>query len=74
MRQPTTTVTNAALRNQVHKLAEIAFHRHLISGHGDSEYSDKYQIVCYGKPRHLSLEETYLFLKTLITDANEHGN
>ncbi len=59
-------LTNVRLRNEVHKLAEDAFHRHLISGYGDSEYSDEYQIVLRGKPRHLPLERARLLLKRLL--------
>ena len=55
-----------ALRTEVHALAESAFHRHLISGHGDSEYPDEYQIVYQGKPKHLSLSGAYTFLTKLM--------
>ncbi|MBW4579788.1 MAG: hypothetical protein KME42_09480 [Tildeniella nuda ZEHNDER 1965/U140] len=54
------------LRAEVHALAEDAFHRHLISGHGDSEYPDEYQIVHQGKPKHLSLSGARAFLTKLI--------
>jgi hypothetical protein len=57
---------NAVLRNEIHRLAEDAFHRHLISGFGDSEYADKYQIVLQGKPRHLPLESARSFLNRLL--------
>lgn len=60
-------ITHSALRSQVEKLAEEAFHRHLISGYGDGEYPDKYQIVYRGKPRHFSLEYAQAFLEKLIT-------
>lgn len=62
----------AALRNKLHDLAESAFHRHLISGHGDGEYPDKYQIVYQGKPIHLPLEEAYDFLCELINEDRGH--
>jgi hypothetical protein len=55
-----------ALREEVHLLAEIAFHRHLISGYGDSEYLDQFQIVYQGKPKHFLLEEAYTFLSNLL--------
>ena len=58
--------TNAGLRHEVQKLAEDAFHRHLISGYGDSEYSQEYQIVLGGKPRHLPLERARLLLQRLL--------
>lgn len=63
----TIPVAKSALRNKLHDLAESAFHRHLISGHGDGEYPDKYQIVYQGKPIHLTLEEAHDFLCELIT-------
>ncbi len=58
--------TNAALRDEVHKLAEAAFDQLLISGHGDGEYTGEYQIVYEGKPRHLPLKQAYLFLTQLL--------
>jgi hypothetical protein len=60
------STANAISKNDLEKLAEEAFHRHLISGYGDSEYTDEYQIVYQGKPRHLSLEDAHSFLKHLI--------
>lgn len=54
------------LRTEVHKLAEAAFHQHLISGYGDSEYPDAYQIVCEGKPKHLPLQRARTFLTRLM--------
>lgn len=63
------TATDATLRGQVQHLAEYAFHHHLISGYGDGEYSDEYQIVYQGKPRHLSLEQARSFLSELIEYA-----
>jgi len=44
------------LRDKVHELAEEAFHRKLISGYGDGQNRNEYQIVWNGKPRHLPLE------------------
>jgi len=58
------TVSN--LRMEVHQLAEAAFHRHLISGFGDSEYPDSYQIVYEGKPKHLTLNHARAFLSRLM--------
>jgi len=46
-------MAKASLRDELEKLAEEAFHRKLISGYGDGQYSDEYQIVFKGKPRHL---------------------
>ncbi|MGA7936775.1 MAG: hypothetical protein WCA35_24680 [Kovacikia sp.] len=60
------TSSNAAFRDEIHKLAEDAFHLHLISGYGDSEYADQYQIVYQGKPRHLPLKQAYAFLSRLL--------
>lgn len=73
MRQQETAVTRTALRNKVHQLAEAAFHRHLISGHGDSEYPDKYQIVYQGKPKHLSLRDAYALLNTLMGNVQNRA-
>lgn len=58
--------TSTGLRDQVHRLAEDAFNRHLISGYGDGEFADEYQIVYKGKPRHLPLERAQSFLVNLI--------
>jgi hypothetical protein len=58
--------TNTALRDEVHQLAEEAFNRKLISGHGDSQNSNEYQIVWNGKPRHLPLERARSVLRNLI--------
>jgi hypothetical protein len=60
------TQNNAALRDEVNKLAEYAFHRHLISGYGDGEYAEEYQIVYQGKPRHLPLQKARSFLLRLM--------
>jgi hypothetical protein len=57
---------DSALREEVHRLAEVAFHLKLISGYGDGEYSDKYQIVYQGKPKHFPLEEARQLLNDLI--------
>lgn len=59
-------VTLTPLREEVHVLAEKAFHLNLISGYGDGEYSDEYQIVYQGKPRHLPLEKARSFLSILM--------
>jgi hypothetical protein len=58
--------STAVLRDEIHRLAENAFHHHLISGYGDSEYPDKYQIVVQGKPRHLNLEDARSYLIRLL--------
>jgi hypothetical protein len=60
------SLSSTAFKDEIHRLAEDAFHRHLISGYGDSEYVDKYQIVYQGKPRHLTLRNAYAFLSDLI--------
>jgi hypothetical protein len=67
--EPSTNKTDDRLRTEVHALAEDAFHRHLISGHGDSEYPDEYQIVYQGKPKHLSLAGAHAFLTQLMQRA-----
>lgn len=54
------------LRDEVRHLAEEAFRRKLISGHGDGENVHEYQLVIEGKPRHYSLERAYTFLHDLI--------
>ena len=61
--------TEPALRNEVEQLAEEAFHRKLISGYGDGSYSNEYQIVFNGKPRHLPLENARSFLGNLIKQS-----
>ncbi len=58
--------TKSALRSEVEKLAEEAFHRKLISGYGDGPDNDEYQIVFKGKPRHVPLEQAFSFLGNLI--------
>lgn len=58
--------TDMALREEVQTLADEAFHRHLISGHGSGEYDGEYQIVYQGKPRHLPLDRARTFLENLL--------
>jgi hypothetical protein len=58
--------TKTALRDEVHQLAEEAFHLKLISGYGDGQNSNEYQIVWNGKPRHLPLERARSILSKLI--------
>lgn len=60
------TISTDTLREEVHALAEEAFHLHLISGYGDGEYEGEYQIVYKGKPRHLPLERARIFLVNLM--------
>jgi hypothetical protein len=64
-------ITDRLLRSQVYALADEAFHQHLISGYGDGEYADQYQIVYQGKPRHLRLDQAQAFLSILIS-LNNH--
>lgn len=59
-----TSISN--FRDEVHQLAQKAFHSRLISGYGDSEYADKYQIIYQGKPRHIGLKSAYVLLSRLI--------
>lgn len=63
--------TKATLRDEVRKLAEEAFHRKLISGYGDGQDSNEYQLVCDGKPKHFPLERTYFILSNLIANSRE---
>ena len=58
--------TKDELRAVVHQLAEQAFHQGLISGHGDGEFDQEYQLVLEGKPRHFSLEYARSFLEELL--------
>ncbi len=58
--------TKTALRDEVHQLAEEAFHMKLISGYGDGQNSGEYQIVWNGKPRHLPLERARSILSNLL--------
>ena len=58
--------TSAALKHKIETLADKAFRLHLISGYGDSEFPNRYQIVYQGKPRHFSLDHAFAFLKTLM--------
>lgn len=60
------TSTKLALRDEVHRLAEEAFHLRLISGYGDGPDRDEFQIVYEGKPRHFSLESARFILSRLI--------
>lgn len=62
--------TKTALRDEVHQLAEEAFHLKLISGYGDGQNSNEYQIVWNGKPRHLPLEQTRSILSKLIARSH----
>jgi hypothetical protein len=64
--------TKTALRDEVRNLAKEAFHLKLISGYGDGQYSDEYQIVYNGKPMHYPLERARAFLKDLMT--SDHDN
>ena len=58
--------TKIALRENVQQLAERAFKNNLISGYGDGQYQEEYQLVLHGKPRHYSLERAYLILRNLL--------
>lgn len=65
------TSTKTDLRDDVRKLAEEAFHLKLISGYGDGQYSDEYQIVYNGKPKHFPLERARSILRNLIANSRE---
>ncbi len=62
--------TVADLRTEVRQLAEEAFHRKLISGYGDGQNNNEYQIVFNGKPRHLSLAHAYSVLTNLLNQSD----
>jgi hypothetical protein len=62
--------TVADLRTEVRQLAEEAFHRKLISGYGDGQNNNEYQIVFNGKPRHLSLAHAYSVLTNLLNQPS----
>jgi hypothetical protein len=66
------TTTTSNLRQEVRQLAKQAFQMKLISGYGDGQYSDEYQIVYKGKPRHYPLERARFILSNLITNAREN--
>ncbi|MCU0524817.1 MAG: hypothetical protein MUF72_08335 [Elainella sp. Prado103] len=59
-------LVNHQLKEEVAALAAAAFHQHLISGYGDGESPDEYQIVVQGKPKHFTLERARLFLAQLM--------
>ena len=58
--------TRASLREEVRRLAQEAFHKTLISGHGDGGNAQEYQLVIEGKPRHYSLERAHSYLRALL--------
>lgn len=62
--------TVADLRNEVRQLAEEAFHQKLISGYGDGQNDNEFQVVYIGKPRHLSLQDARTFLNNLINHSH----
>ncbi|AFY35485.1 hypothetical protein [Calothrix sp. PCC 7507] len=64
--------TQTSLRDEVRQLAEEAFHRKLISGHGDGADQKEFQIVYQGKPRHLPLEQARFFLINLLYRSRIH--
>ena len=62
--------TAADLRNEVRQLAEEAFHQKLISGYGDGQNDNEFQVVYIGKPRHLSLQDARTFLNNLLNHSH----
>lgn len=62
--------TKTKLRCEVRQLADKAFHLKLISGYGDGQDSDEFQIVYQGKPKHFTLERARLILNDLITSSD----
>lgn len=65
------STTAFQLKQEVEKLAAIAYFQHLISGYGNGEDPDSYQIVIQGKPKHYLLEEAYRVLVGLLTNSFE---
>ena len=61
--------SQTTLRQEVKNLAREAFKQHLISGYGDGEYGDKYQLVLQGKPRHFRLERARQILTEQLARA-----
>lgn len=59
------------LKQEVEQLAEEAFHHRLISGYGDGEFPNRYQIVYRGKPRHFSFDKTRMFLLNLLQSEQQ---
>ncbi len=63
-------LVKSRLKEEVETLAAEAFHQHLISGYGDGEYPDEYQIVIQGRPKHFTLEYARSFLANLIEHSS----
>jgi hypothetical protein len=63
--------TKTTLRDEVRELAKEAFHLKLISGYGDGQYKEEYQIVCNGKPKHFPLERARFILSNLIANNRD---
>ncbi len=57
---------NKQLKSEVEALATLAYFRHLISGHGQGEHPDQYQIVIQGRPKHYLLEEAHSVLAQML--------
>ncbi|MFB8788505.1 MAG: hypothetical protein U7123_06570 [Potamolinea sp.] len=53
-----------SITNELTQLGNLAVKRGLISGHG--YHGGKYEILCLGQLFHLTLEEAYSYLKTLV--------
>lgn len=67
------TEQQAALRDRVHQLAAEAFNKHLISGYGDGEYADEYQLFIEGKPKHYSLEAARRYLEEILAQGPSYA-
>jgi hypothetical protein len=65
------SISASQVKQEVEKLASIAYFQHLISGYGNGEDPNSYQIVIQGKPRHYSLEEAYSVLVGLLANRFE---
>lgn len=57
---------SSQLKSEVEQLAAIAYFQHLISGYGNGEHPDRYQIVIQGRPKHYLLEEAHSVLAHLL--------
>jgi hypothetical protein len=66
LRKYMVSTAHSQLKVEVEQLAAQAFYQHLISGYGNGENPDEYQIVIDGKPRHFPLEYARTFLLQLV--------
>ena len=64
-------ITKTSLRDEVRTLAEQAFEKRLVSGYGDGQYSNEYQLVINGKTRHFPLEHAHGILSNILNTASD---